>query len=80
MTFTPSWWAPPGGPPVFYRAEADVPKGYAPCAGHYDAGIGQWISDEPKDDLPVLRATYKAVFGKKPFGAWDAATLRQKLA
>lgn len=27
-----------------------------------------------------LRAEYKDRFGKKPFGAWDAATLREKLA
>jgi hypothetical protein len=32
------------------------------------------------DDLPALRAEYKAKLGKAPFNGWDAATLREKIA
>jgi hypothetical protein len=32
------------------------------------------------DDITALRAEYAAVFGKRPFMGWDAATLRVKLA
>lgn len=32
------------------------------------------------DDLKALRETYKTATGKKPFGGWDAATLREKIA
>lgn len=31
------------------------------------------------DDLGDLRDEYRAVFGKKPFHGWDAATIRAKL-
>ena len=32
------------------------------------------------DERPALRAAYEAKFGKKPFGGWDADTLREKIA
>lgn len=32
------------------------------------------------DDLKALRESYKTATGKKPFGGWDAATLREKIA
>jgi len=32
------------------------------------------------DERTVLREEYKRVLGKKPFGGWDAATLREKIA
>jgi hypothetical protein len=32
------------------------------------------------DGRPALRAEYERVLGKKPFGGWDAATLREKIA
>lgn len=32
------------------------------------------------DERPALRAAYKIKFGKNPFGGWDAATLREKIA
>ncbi|WP_128755404.1 hypothetical protein [Metarhizobium album] len=31
-------------------------------------------------DLDSARAAYEAALGKKPFHAWDAATLREKIA
>jgi hypothetical protein len=32
------------------------------------------------DDLPALRAEYRAKVGRNPFNGWDAATLREKIA
>jgi hypothetical protein len=32
------------------------------------------------DDLPALRAVYRAKLGKNPFNGWDAATLKAKIA
>lgn len=32
------------------------------------------------DSIASLRARYAALIGKKPFGGWDADTLRQKIA
>lgn len=34
---------------------------------------------ETQPDLSVLRAEYTELFGKKPFGGWDEATLRAKM-
>lgn len=32
------------------------------------------------DDVAALRKQYQAVVGKKPFGGWDAETLKSKIA
>lgn len=32
------------------------------------------------DDIAALREEYRALVGKKPFGGWDAAKLREKIA
>lgn len=32
------------------------------------------------DELALLRDEYKSLFGKKPFGGWDADKLREKIA
>lgn len=34
---------------------------------------------EPETDLSALRAEYTELMGKKPFGGWDEATIRQKM-
>lgn len=36
--------------------------------------------EAPFDERVALRAEYEAKFGKKPFGGWDADTLREKIA
>lgn len=33
----------------------------------------------PVDERVALRAEYEAKLGKKPFGGWDADTLREKI-
>jgi hypothetical protein len=35
---------------------------------------------ETGDDMAALRKQYQAVIGKKPFGGWDAETLKAKIA
>lgn len=34
---------------------------------------------EPVDERVALRAEYETKLGKKPFGGWDADTLREKI-
>lgn len=87
------WYKPEeDAPPVIFRTEAAVPKGWIRVPGHYDFMLGQWIDDDPldhdgngkrggslPDDRTPLRAAYFEKFGKKPYMGWDAATLREKL-
>lgn len=91
----PAWFKPEeDAPPVFYRTEASVPKGWIHVPGSYNFQTGQWIDADPLDhdfdgekggsisggaDLKALRAAYKDHFGKKPFAGWDAETLLKKL-
>lgn len=35
---------------------------------------------DTSDDLTALRAEYEEKMGKKPFGAWDAEKIKQKMA
>lgn len=49
--------------------------------GYITRGTGApAASADAGNDLTVLRAEYQKVVGKKPFGGWDAATLREKIA
>ena len=38
------------------------------------------VAETEPDELALLRDEYKALFGKKPFGGWDADKLREKIA
>lgn len=40
---------------------------------------GGKAKDEPKEDLTELRAEYEALYEKKPYGAWDAEKLSEKI-
>lgn len=48
--------------------------------GKVPASLAKRVSKATADERPALRAEYKAVTGKKAFGGWDAATLREKIA
>lgn len=62
-----------------------VTGGFAPVGKPYR--VGEVVSEQvvpktaeaPADERPALRAAYETKFGKKPFGGWDAAKLREKL-
>lgn len=53
---------------------AAVAKKMQAIAGGDDAK-----SADQSDEIKALRAEYLSVVGKKPFGGWDAATLREKI-
>lgn len=45
-----------------------------------DGKKGGSVKQPADDDLKALRAEYAEKIGKKPFGGWDAETLRAKIA
>jgi hypothetical protein len=86
----PAWASGPKGESAIFQSEDEVPagwehhgkvKGGKPQLDHdKDGKAGGSKAAEETVDLPALRAAYKEKFGKKPFGGWDAETLREKLA
>ncbi|PSJ60752.1 hypothetical protein C7I85_11970 [Mesorhizobium soli] len=51
-----------------------------PLDHDHDGKKGGSTKQEPSTELSELRAAYQAKLGKKPFGGWDAETLKAKIA
>jgi hypothetical protein len=79
----PSWAFGPNGESAIFQSEEDVPNGWehhGEVKGGKAAKPVGGSKSQLDDDIGVLRAAYKSKFGKKPFGGWDAETLKAKLA
>lgn len=63
------------------RHSPDIEISAADALDHDADGKKGGSTKQPADkDLKALRAEYAEKIGKKPFGGWDADTLRAKIA
>lgn len=81
----PAWRYGPNGARQIFQSAEDVPEGWADSpkkvATFVEAAkeAGAETVADLTESVATLREAYKAKFGKKAFGGWGAAKLREKL-